>query len=214
MGNFKDSLLLPKTTVPIKSELTTKEVAKYKEWDSEKVYNRMKRDGNNPFILHDGPPYANGDIHIGHALNKILKDFVVKMQYFSGRSVDFIPGWDCHGLPIEQKVQATIKLNEGAKDTFNESEVFIKMCRKYASKQVEIQKEQFKTLGVIADWENPYRTMDKEFETMIFTSLCELATRNLLVQRRKPVYWDWAGVIAFYVIILLCFIGFSHMIRQ
>src|SRR5258707_44300 len=110
MGALKDTILLPKTTLPIKADLPANEPARYALWWEGKVYDRMRRGGKPPFVLHDGPPYANGDIHIGHALNKILKDFAVKYQYFNGRGVEFVPGWDCHGLPIEQRVHAHARL--------------------------------------------------------------------------------------------------------
>ena len=108
--SLKDTLHLPKTEMPINANLTAREGLAYEQWDKTNAYKRLRRNGENPFILHDGPPYANGDIHIGHALNKILKDFVVKTQYFNGRSVEFVPGWDCHGLPIEKQVGVMLHL--------------------------------------------------------------------------------------------------------
>jgi isoleucyl-tRNA synthetase len=200
MGSHKDTLLLPKTTLPIQANLPTNESARYALWGD--VYTRMKRDGEDPFILHDGPPYANGNIHIGHALNKILKDFVVKTAYFSGRAVEFVPGWDCHGLPIEQKVQSAWRLGGPMKKSdsgrgltpmsMEEASVdFISMCRRYAAEQIAKQKDQFKSLGVVADWENNYETMSPAFEQMIADKLSELRDKGLLVRRRKPVYWSW-----------------------
>ena len=191
MGSFKDTLLLPKTDMPIAANLSANEPAVYDLWHKSDVYDRMWRDGVDPFVLHDGPPYANGDIHIGHALNKILKDFVVKFQYFSGRSVHFQPGWDCHGLPIEQAVYARIRLGGGNMPVFNDPEVVRRMCRKYAEEQIEKQKAQFKTLGVLADWDNHYDTMAPYFEVMISKRLKELQDKGLLTRRLKPVYWSW-----------------------
>lgn len=185
MGSHKDSLLLPKTTLPIKADLPANEPARHASWWEGKVYERMKRDGKDLFVLHDGPPYANGDIHIGHALNKILKDFVVKLEYFNGRSVEFRPGWDCHGLPIEQKAK---QLHPDAREPF----ALRQKCREYAAAQVAGQKEQFKSLGVVADWEFPYTTMDAQFELLIYRRLCDLYANGLIEQRNKPVYWSWA----------------------
>lgn len=190
--SLKDTLHLPKTEMPINANLTAREGLAYEQWDKTNAYKRLRRNGENPFILHDGPPYANGDIHIGHALNKILKDFVVKTQYFNGRSVEFVPGWDCHGLPIEKQVGVMIRLGGGNMPQFNEPEVIRKMCRTYASEQVARQLDQFKKLGVLADWENRYETMSPEFEAMITRRLQELKDKGFLFRRKKPVYWSWA----------------------
>lgn len=203
MGSFKDTLQLPKTQMPISADLPAHEPAVYQLWNESGVYARMKRDGKNPFVLHDGPPYANGDIHIGHALNKILKDFVVKFQYFEGRAVEFVPGWDCHGLPIEQKVQAMWRLGGPMMKSDNGRGLtpmsmkeagadLTAMCRKYAGEQIAKQKEQFKTLGVLADWDNHYETMSPAFEKMIADRLEELHRHGYLMRRLKPVYWSWA----------------------
>jgi len=178
MGTYKDSLNLPTTEMPIQANLPQKESAVYASWGD--VYSRFKRNGENPFVLHDGPPYANGDIHIGHALNKILKDFAVKYQYFNGKAVEFVPGWDCHGLPIEQKVKKEKPDN------------LRKACREYALQQVERQKEQFKSLGIVADWDNPYLTMNPEFEANIFRAVNQLAQKGFLFEGLKPVFWSWA----------------------
>lgn len=189
MGNYKETLLLPKTDMPINANLPVREPPRYEQWWSGNVYNRMRTRGKNPFILHDGPPYANGNIHIGHALNKILKDFAAKFQFFNGRPVHFVPGWDCHGLPIEQKVKQG--LEQGVYGGRSPDE-FRQLCREYAERQIELQKEQFKALGVVADWDNPYETMDRSFETGILSRLMELAMMGLLFEREKPVYWSWA----------------------
>lgn len=202
MGAYKDTLFLPKTDMPIRADLPANEPAVYKFWDETKVFDRMRRDGQNPYILHDGPPYANGNIHIGHALNKILKDFAVKFQYFNGRAVEFAPGWDCHGLPIEQKVQVKWRLGGPMRKSDNGRGLtpmsmeeagadFTAMCREYATEQVAIQMEQFKTLGVLADWEHRYETMSPEYEQMISARLQELYDKGYLIRRKKPVYWSW-----------------------
>ena len=190
--DYKESLLLPKTDFPMRGNLPNNEPIRYKKWDEEKIYEKMKsnRVGCESFTLHDGPPYANGNIHIGHALNKVLKDIINKYHYFNGKSIRYTPGWDCHGLPIEQKVEEKIgsqKKKELPKSKLRE------LCREHASKFIDIQKEEFKQLGVIADWENPYLTMDFKFEANIYRELCEIAKQGLLVQRSKPVYWSWAA---------------------
>jgi len=192
MIDYKDSLLLPKTDFPMRGNLPQNEPVKYKAWDEEKVYERMKknRDGAPSFTLHDGPPYANGNTHIGHALNKILKDIIIKYHYFDGKSVRFTPGWDCHGLPIEQKVEE--KIGTEKKKILPKGKLR-QLCRDHATKFIDIQKDEFKQLGVIADWENPYLTMDFRFEANIYRELINIAKQGLLIQRSKPVYWSWAA---------------------
>jgi isoleucyl-tRNA synthetase len=192
MIDYKDTLLLPKTSFPMRGNLPQNEQKQYKIWDETKIYEKMKlnrKDCEN-FTLHDGPPYANGNIHIGHALNKILKDIVVKYHYFDGKSIRFAPGWDCHGLPIEQKVEEKIG---GQKKKELPKSKLRQLCRNHATKFVGIQSEEFKTLGVIADWKNPYLTMDFKFEANIYRELIAIARQGLLIQRSKPVYWSWAA---------------------
>ncbi|WP_456433019.1 isoleucine--tRNA ligase [Nitratifractor sp.] len=190
--DYKETLLLPRTDFPMRGNLPKNEPERYKRWFAEGVYERMKanREGCEMFTLHDGPPYANGEIHIGHALNKILKDIIVKYHYFQGKAVRYTPGWDCHGLPIEQKVEE--RIGKAKKDAMPVSE-FRALCREHAAKYIAIQKEGFQSLGVIGDWENPYVTMDFKFEANIYRTLCEVAKRGLLVERNKPVYWSWAA---------------------
>jgi len=190
--DYKDSLLLPKTAFPMRGNLPQNEPKKYKQWDELKVYDRMKsnREGAETFTLHDGPPYANGHIHIGHALNKVLKDIINKFHYFDGKSIRYVPGWDCHGLPIEQKVEE--KIGSTKKKELPKSKLR-QLCRDHASRFVDIQRDEFKALGVIADWENPYLTMDFKFEANIYRELCAIAKQGLLIQRSKPVYWSWAA---------------------
>jgi isoleucyl-tRNA synthetase len=151
---------------------------------------KEQREGAEMFTLHDGPPYANGDIHIGHALNKTLKDIILKYNYFQGKSVRMIPGWDCHGLPIEQKVED--KMGTAKKETLSVSK-FREICRTTAQKAIDGQKKGFKQLGIMADWENPYITMDYKFEANIYRTLCEVAKKGLLVERHKPIFWSWAA---------------------
>ncbi len=190
--DYKDTLLLPKTNFPMRGSLPSNEPKRYKKWFDEKVYEAMKtnRKECELFTLHDGPPYANGDIHIGHALNKILKDIIVKHNYFQGKAVRFTPGWDCHGLPIEHKVEE--KIGKSKKEAMPVTQ-FRELCRQHAAKFIDIQREGFKELGVIADWDNPYVTMDFKFEANIYRTLCDVAQKGLLVERSKPIYWSWAA---------------------
>lgn len=190
--DFKDTLLLPETKFPMRGNLPNNEPLKYKQWFENDVYEQMKAKRKNAeiFTLHDGPPYANGDIHIGHALNKVLKDIILKHQYFQGKAVRMTPGWDCHGLPIEQKVEE--KLGKEKKDALP-TEKFRELCREHASKFVDLQRDGFKKLGVIADWDNPYVTMDFKFEANIYRTLCEVARKGLLIERHKPIFWSWAA---------------------
>ncbi|MFA6788690.1 MAG: class I tRNA ligase family protein, partial [Arcobacteraceae bacterium] len=190
--DYKESLLLPNTEFPMRGNLPEKEPVRYARWNETDVYERMKANRKDAasFTLHDGPPYANGNIHIGHALNKILKDIIVKYHYFNGKSVRFTPGWDCHGLPIEQKVEEKIG---GEKKKLLAKSKIRELCREHAGKFIDIQREEFKQLGVVADWKNPYLTMDFKFEANIYRELCAIAKQGLLVQRSKPVYWSWAA---------------------
>ncbi len=189
--DYKSTLNLPKTAFPMRGNLPQNEPKRYKSWFEGNVYEKMKRnrEGAELFTLHDGPPYANGKIHIGHALNKVLKDIIVKDNYFQGRAVRFTPGWDCHGLPIEQQVEK--KIGKAKKEQLPKTKIR-ELCRQHAAKFVEVQKEGFKALGVIADWERPYVTMDFRFEANIYRTLCAVAQKGLLVERNKPVYWSWA----------------------
>ncbi len=190
--DYKDTLLLPTTNFAMRGNLINNEPKRYATWDKNKVYQKMKTNRKDApsFTLHDGPPYANGHIHIGHALNKVLKDIIVKYNYFNGKSVRFTPGWDCHGLPIEQQVEK--KLGGKKKKELLQTAQIRKLCREHAAKFVDIQKEEFKTLGILADWENPYVTMDFKFEANIYRTLCSVAKKGLLIERSKPVFWSWA----------------------
>ncbi|MRI82879.1 MAG: isoleucine--tRNA ligase [Nitratiruptor sp.] len=187
--DYKATLLLPKTSFPMRGNLPQNEPKRYARWFAEGVYQRMKelRQGRPLFTLHDGPPYANGHIHIGHALNKILKDIIVKFHYFRGEAVRFTPGWDCHGLPIEQQVER--ELGEREADPIEVR----RLCREHAQKFMAIQREEFKGLGVVADWDHPYLTMEYTFEADIYRLLAQIAKAGLLVERSKPVYWSWAA---------------------
>ncbi len=190
--DYKNTLLLPATTFLMRGNLPNNEPKKYKSWYDKDIYSKMKqkRKGKETFTLHDGPPYANGHLHIGHALNKILKDIIVKQKYFSGKDIRYTPGWDCHGLPIEQQVEK--KLGGKQKKELLQTSEIRKLCREHAQKFVNIQRDEFKQLGVIADWNNPYVTMDYKFEANIYRTLCSVAKRGLLRERSKPVFWSWA----------------------
>ncbi|MEA3373925.1 MAG: isoleucine--tRNA ligase [Campylobacterota bacterium] len=190
--DYKETLLLPKTDFPMRGNLVQNEPKRYSQWYETDVYAKMKknREGAASFTLHDGPPYANGHTHIGHALNKILKDIIVKHHYFNGKSVRFTPGWDCHGLPIEQQVEKKLG-GKQKKEKLSTGEVR-KLCREHAAKFVDVQRDEFKQLGIIADWEKPYLTMDYKFEANIYRTLCDVANKGLLIERSKPVYWSWA----------------------
>mgnify|MGYP003387784680 CR=1 FL=1 len=190
--DYKDTLLLPTTNFAMRGNLINNEPKRYAAWDANKIYEKMKakRKDAPKFTLHDGPPYANGHIHIGHALNKVLKDIIVKHNYFNGKSVRFTPGWDCHGLPIEQQVEK--KLGGKKKKELLETAEIRKLCREHAAKFVDIQRDEFKTLGILADWNKPYVTMDYKFEANIYRTLCSVAKKGLLIERSKPVFWSWA----------------------
>ena len=165
--DYKDTLLLPDTSFPMRGNLPQNEPPTYNQWKNNTAYELMKshrRNVKQSFNIHDGPPYANGNIHIGHALNKILKDIIVKLHYFSGKSVRYTPGWDCHGLPIEQQVEKA--LGKEKKDALPKSKIR-ELCREHARKYLQIQSDEFQSLGVIGDFVNPYLTMDFTFEANI-----------------------------------------------
>jgi len=191
MTDYKSTLNLPSTKFAMKANLAQREPLVLKRWQQEDIYGQIRqaRSGAKKFILHDGPPYANGDIHIGHAVNKILKDIVVKSKTLSGFDSPYVPGWDCHGLPIENQVEKK-KGKAGAKIGFSE---FRRECRKYAAKQVEGQKKDFIRLGVLGEWENPYLTMDFKTEADIIRALGKITENGHLVKGYKPVYWSVVG---------------------
>jgi isoleucyl-tRNA synthetase len=196
MVDYKDTLNLPKTAFPMKANLAQREPKMQKRWQDAGLYQqiREKRQDKEKFIFHHGPPYANGAIHLGHALNLSLKDFVVKAKTLSGYDAPFVPGWDCHGLPIElnvEKKKGRVGQKISAKD-------FRKACREYALKQVEKQKEGFERLGVLADWKNPYLTMDYQYEADVLRALGIIIEKGYVEQGFKPVNWclDCASALA------------------
>src|SRR5205809_2490263 len=182
--NYKDTLNLPRTEFPMKANLPAREPEMLKAWEETRLYQQIQksREDRESFVLHDGPPFANGDVHMGTALNKILKDFVVKSQTMLGKRAPYIPGWDCHGLPIEYKV---------VKESRDLSP--LEVCKKseaFARKYVDIQREQFKRLGVLGDWEHPYLTMDPKYEAEILRAFAVFVEEGLVYQAKKPVFWS------------------------
>jgi isoleucyl-tRNA synthetase len=187
VNDYKQTLNLPKTDFPMRGNLAQREPEMLKKWQEKNIYKRIREvcAGRPSFILHDGPPYANGEIHIGHAVNKILKDVIIKSRTLDGYDAPYVPGWDCHGLPIELQVEKKIG-KPGKKVT---TEQFRQACREYAAKQVEGQRTDFKRLGVLGDWDNPYLTMDHQFEADIIRSLGRIVANNHVQKGYKPVHW-------------------------
>ncbi|PMP67247.1 MAG: isoleucine--tRNA ligase [Thermodesulfobacterium geofontis] len=185
--DWKVTLNLPKTEFPMKANLVEREPQFLEFWEREKIYEKIlkKRENAPLYVLHDGPPYANGHIHLGTALNKILKDIIVKSKSMLGYKVPFIPGWDCHGLPIELKVEQELNVKRGELPPL----VIRDACRKYAEKYINIQREEFKRLGVFAKWENPYLTMDFAYEAIIAREFLRFLESGQVYQRKKPVFW-------------------------
>ncbi len=189
--DYKDTVFLPKTAFPMKAGLANKEPAILERWENIGLYEKLRenRKGAEKFILHDGPPYANGNIHIGHALNKTLKDLVVRSQSLLGKDAPYVPGWDCHGLPIEWKIEEQYRKKKRNKDEVPPSE-FRAECREYADKWVDVQREEFKRLGVMGEWEKPYLTMDYHAEATIVSELLKFAESGQLYRGAKPVMWS------------------------
>ncbi|OOY42724.1 isoleucine--tRNA ligase, partial [Solemya velum gill symbiont] len=187
MSNYKETLNLPKTAFPMKGNLAQREPTLLHHWEQTGLYEKIREacKGRPTFILHDGPPYANGEIHIGHAVNKVLKDIIVKSRTLDGYDAPYVPGWDCHGLPIELQVEKKVG-KPGKKVTAAE---FRKACRTYATKQVDGQREDFKRLGVFGDWANPYLTMQYQVEAEIIRSLGQIVDNGHLHEGAKPVHW-------------------------
>jgi len=185
--NVKNSVNLPKTSFKMKAKLSQNEPKLIESWDQDRIYQKIldKNRNNKRFILHDGPPYANGNIHLGTALNKILKDMVVKYKSMKGYFSPFIPGWDCHGLPIEKRMEAELGLEAKQMDVLE----FRNHCRKYARKYVGIQRNQFKRLGGLGEWEHPYLTMDNAYEANIARVFGDFVEKNSVYKGAKPVYW-------------------------
>ena len=185
--DYKNTLNLPKTDFPMKGNLAQREPELLKQWNETGLYQKIREEfaGRPKFILHDGPPYANGAIHIGHAVNKVLKDIIIKSKSLSGFDAPYVPGWDCHGLPIELMVEKKVG-KAGVK--ISEAE-FRKACREYADKQVSMQKDEFIRLGVLGEWDNPYLTMNYKFEADIVRALGKVSSNGHLSKGAKPVHW-------------------------
>ena len=189
--DYRNTVFLPKTDFPMKAGLAQKEPAILARWAAEDLYGTLRkaRAGSERFILHDGPPYANGDIHMGHAMNKVLKDIIVRSQSLLGKDAPYVPGWDCHGLPIEWKVEEAYRAKKLNKDEVDPVQ-FRAECRAYAEKWVSVQREQFKRLGVDGDWDDPYLTMKYDAEAAIVGELLKFAESGQLYRGAKPVMWS------------------------
>lgn len=186
--DYKDTLLMPKTDFPMRGNLPQREPEIQAKWEEMDIYRKVQeRTKDRPlFVLHDGPPYANGDIHMGHALNKILKDFIVRYKSMSGYCAPYVPGWDTHGLPIE----TALTKNKGVNRKEMSVAEFRKLCEQYAYEQIDRQREQFKRLGVRGDWDNPYITLTPEYEAQQIKVFGEMAKKGLIYKGLKPVYWS------------------------
>ena len=189
--DYRDTVFLPKTDFPMKAGLPQKEPGIAARWQDEKLYEQLRksREGREKFIFHDGPPYANGDMHIGHALNHTLKDMVCRTQNLLGKDAPYVPGWDCHGLPIEWKVEEQYRKKKKNKNDVPAKE-FRAECRAYAQHWVDVQRDQLKRLGIMADWENPYLTMQFDSEATIVAELMKFAEAGNLYRGSKPVMWS------------------------
>jgi isoleucyl-tRNA synthetase len=187
--DYKDTLNLPRTDFAMKADLVTREPERLKKWEAANLYEKIQasRAAGDKFVLHDGPPFANGDVHVGTALNKILKDIIIKYQTLRGKSAPYIPGWDCHGLPIEFKVSQDMRK---AGDASADAAAIRKACEAYARKFIDIQRTQFKRLGVLGDWENPYLTLNKEYEADELRLFADIVAKGFVYRGKKPVYWS------------------------
>jgi isoleucyl-tRNA synthetase len=187
--DYKDTLNLPHTDFAMKADLVAREPERLKKWEAARLYEKiqMQRAGAEKFVLHDGPPFANGDVHIGTALNKILKDIIVKYKTLRGFSAPFIPGWDCHGLPIEFKVSQEMRQTD---DMSADAVTIREACDAYARKFIDLQRTQFKRLGVLGDWENPYLTLNREYEADELRLFADIVEKGFVYRGKKPVYWS------------------------
>ena len=194
--DYSKTLFLPQTEFPMRAGLPQREPEILKHWNEIGLYGRLRAAaaGRTKFVLHDGPPYANGNIHIGHALNKILKDVVTKSQQMLGFDSNYVPGWDCHGLPIEWKIEEENYRSRGKpKPDFRDAAAMVafrRECRAYAAHWLNVQREEFKRLGIIGDWDHPYATMDYFAEAQIARELMKFAANGTLYRGSKPVMWS------------------------
>ena len=189
--DYKDTLFLPNTEFPMRAGLPKREPEWLAHWANIGIYDRLRDSAGNrpPFVLHDGPPYANGHLHIGHGLNKILKDFVVRSQQMMGHDSRYVPGWDCHGLPIEWKIEEQYRAKGKDKDDVPVVELR-QECRKFAEGWIDIQRDEFKRLGVTGKWDDPYLTMDYHAEAVIAGEFMTFLMNGSLYQGSKPVMWS------------------------
>ncbi len=187
--DYKSTLNLPQTDFPMKADLVTREPARLKQWEAAGLYAaiQVQRAGAEEYVLHDGPPFANGDVHIGNALNKILKDIIVRYKTLRGFRAPYVPGWDCHGLPIEFKVSQNMRK---AGDTASDAATIRTACDAYARKYIDIQRVQFKRLGVLGDWDNPYLTLTKDYEAEELRLFANIVEQGFVYRGKKPVYWS------------------------
>ena len=189
--DYKSSVFLPKTDFPMKAGLAKREPELLARWERMDLYGRLRAQaaGREKFILHDGPPYANGHLHIGHALNKILKDVINRSQQMLGRDAVYVPGWDCHGLPIEWKIEEKYRKKGDDKDAVPVVD-FRRECREFAAQWIDIQRDEFIRLGVLGDWQNPYTTMTHAAEAQIARELGKFVMNGGLYRGAKPVLWS------------------------
>ena len=187
--DYKNTLNLPQTAFPMKADLVLREPERLERWQSTHLYQKIQeqRKSAGKFVLHDGPPFANGDVHIGNALNKILKDIIIKYRTLCGQNSPYIPGWDCHGLPIEFKVSQEMRK---AGDTTADPATIRSACDAYARKYIDIQRTQFKRLGILGDWDNPYLTLDKQYEADELRLFADIVEKGFVYRGKKPVYWS------------------------
>src|SRR5882757_5330814 len=187
--DYKNTLNLPQTGFPMKADLVAREPQRLEKWQFAGLYEKIQAGRANApkFVLHDGPPFANGDVHIGNALNKILKDIIVKYKSIRGFGAPYVPGWDCHGLPIEFKVTQEMRK---AGDTTADAATIRKACDAYARKFIDLQRIQFKRLGVLGDWDNPYLTLNKEYEAAELRLFADIVEKGFVYRGKKPVYWS------------------------
>src|SRR6266581_6472209 len=200
--DYKNTLNLPRTDFPMKADLITREPERLNKWETGGLYERIQahRARAEKFVLHDGPPFANGDVHIGNALNKILKDIIVKYKALRGFSAPYVPGWDCHGLPIEFKVSQEMRKRaadvpaaeqtNGSGGKMPAAQEIRKACDAYARKYIGIQRTQFKRLGILGDWDNPYLTLNKEYEADELRLFADIVEQGFVYRGKKPVYWS------------------------